>query len=477
MFEDELLQTPRASILHGGKHDPDSARNISVETNPEPTVMVSGAHINLSTETLSSTQVIKDPNVIDPQRKHIDLKERYQTLQIIGDSIEYGYSIISPEEKTAGLKFDQIQDRLASANSICLGDLHGSYQKLVETLITSGLATMPRESAKKFVTLSKDFEKLISENPYLETVIPQEPPKSAFERLMERVFKTPQKESPTVISQAKILQNDLVDVIKTMSWTGDKGQKLILIGDIIGDRGPSDTLTLTVLSHLSKEDSDRFIRIASNHDHCAATFLLNGERTMSRDESQKRALMLCDNHEELKEQYLSHLKELKLLHYDKDSQTLYSHAPITPENLESLIANLKEEGLIDGDLGYSNINQDTIEEFIEIANNFYKEAITFPFENRLPMVDPIAEQTLNNPHDGFLWKRCHYTKSDQLPLVDKGVKILVHGHDSGSGPNSPFSIDRIKSDGEIKTQVVNLDNTVRKAPGYQTEENCRLFIQ
>lgn len=446
--------------------------------------MSTNLSLQSATNTLLSSTVAKTE--VDPgdlitasaaATTQTDLKERFQTLQIIGGSLDYHYSIITPQEKTSGLRYDRIQDKIADAKTICLGDLHGSYEKLVETLISTGLATMPKESALKFVKASKELEELVSNNPYLETITPQEPPKSTFERLMERVFKTPQKESPTAIAQAKILQSDLIESLKTLRWTGAEGQKLILIGDMIGDRGVSDTLTLTVLSHLSKEDPNRLIRIASNHDHCAANFLLNGERTMNHDESQARAFKLSDNHTELRELYLNHLKELKLLHYDKSSKTLYSHAPITPENFESLIANLKEEGFIDQELGYKDINDNTIEEFIEIANQFYKEAVTFPFENGLSGFDPIAEQTLNDSKDGFFWKRCQYSNSKDLPLVNQGVETVVHGHDKSSGVDSPFAIDRRKYEGEIKTKVVNLDNTVRKSPGFENTENCRLFVQ
>jgi hypothetical protein len=475
MFKNDLPTTP-ATILDGGRHDPDRSRNMPLETNPEPTVL-SSSIINLSSEQLSNVQTTLDIDSISKSSTQRDLKERYQTLQIIGKSIDYGYSIISTEEKTSGLKFDQIQDRLESANSICIGDLHGSYQKLVETLISSGFATMPKESAEKFVSLSQKFEELITDNPYLENYSPQEAPKSAFERLMERMFKTAPKECPTAISQAKQLETELLGVVKTMRWTGDSGQKLILIGDIIGDRGISDTLTLSVLSHLSQDNSDRFIRIASNHDHCAATYLLNGERTMNRDESQQRALMITSNPSELKDLYLSHLNQLKLLHYDKNSQTLYSHAPITPGNIEALIDNLKKEELIDPDFAYEDINKDTIGAFVEIANYFYKETISFPFQNGLSMLDPVAEETFNNPDDGFLWQRCHYTESEDLPLNGQGVQTLVHGHDSGSGKDSPFSIDRKTNATQNSTKIVNLDNTVRKAPGYKTTEDCRLFIQ
>jgi hypothetical protein len=424
-----------------------------------------------STLTELSTQIAIEPETA------VDRQGQLETKKIIGESMFYGYTIISPAGKTSGLKYDQVEDRIASAKSICIGDLHGSYEKLVETLIATNLASMPKESAKRYVELSKKLETLIVTNPGLEEIKPQDPPKTSFERLMEKMFKAPPKQSLTEIEKAANLQAEIIDLLKTMKWSGPEGQKLILIGDIIGDRGVTDTITLELLSHLSAKSPDRIIRIASNHDHCAAAYLLKKDSRINHHESQLRAFQLSKDHDSLVSLYREHLAELKLMHYDSDTQTLYSHAPITPANFETLIANLKEEGFIDQELRYQDINEDTIAEFVEISNAFYREAILFPFENGLDSIDYKVEATVNDSNNGFLWRRCRYADIADIPLVHQGVKTIVHGHDSSSQANSPYSVDRAAKNSESPITIVNLDNQLRKSPEYQSPENCRLFVQ
>jgi len=403
-------------------------------------------------------------------------KEIQQTLKIVGESVPYKYSIFNSDGAVADGRYNQIQKSIADANTIALGDLHGSYQKLMETLVVTGMASMPPESARQLVKLSQRLEDLVANNPLLMEV-PVEPERGPlFERILSKIYRDEDVIPLTPLEKASQLQEDIINLIKTMSWTGKDGQSLILIGDVLADRGISDRITLELLSHISRPNPERIIRLASNHDHAGVHFLLTGKTTMHHQGSQTRAFQMTRNedYDALGELYLEHISQLKLMHLDHETKTLYTHAPVTKENIISLINNLKAEDLLDSNFSYHDISSKNISQLIDVANYFYKEAVMFPFENNLTFVDDLAEETLNNDRSGFLWSRSSHPLIENLPLYEKGVNALVHGHDHSTIQESPYSLDSAEKD--PRYSIAGLDSDVRKVPGYSGKNNCRLFI-
>jgi len=398
-------------------------------------------------------------------------EQQLKTLGVFNDSIKYNFSISTPGDKISGLLPKEAHAELLSARTVALGDIHGSYEKLVETLITSGLATMPPDKAARFVELSAEFEDFISKNPFLE-----DDPK---------IWQTAVAEGSPILSKAMLMHAELSDILKKVTWTGGSDRQLILIGDVLADRGVTDTLTLQLLSQLSKDSPDRFVRLTSNHDHCAISYLLTGDThklmqnpasRLSYAESQIRAFKLSEDREGLVNQYREHIKELKLLHYDRNSKTLYSHAPITPDQFKSLIETLKEYNYLGTGFEYENLNQETIEDFVGLANQFYQDSISTRFEYGFNEMDAHVEALVNSDPKGFVWPRTKYQTQGELPLLNGAVEIVVHGHAQSSRHASPFSIDFIndksypnfKDLAETNFAVVCLDNEVRKTPGKDT---------
>jgi len=403
-------------------------------------------------------------------------KEIRQTLKVIGEAVPYNYSIINGEGIAAEGRYNQVQKNIVNAKTIALGDLHGSYQKLLETLVVTGLASMPAEAARQYVKLSQKLEELVAKNPSLTEQPLKTEPKPLFAKILSRIYRDEDVIPLTPLEKARQLQEDIIATIKTMSWIGKKDQKLILIGDIIADRGISDRITLELLSHLTKQNPERMIRLASNHDQSGIHYLLNGQTTMNHQESQTRAFQIAnkDEYDSLGELYLEHLSQLKLMHFDPETKTLYAHAPITKKNICDLIDNLKAEDLLDMNYSYHDISSNNLSEFIDTANFFYKESVMFPFENQLSFIDDLAEKTLNDDRGGFLWSRSSHPLIENLPLYEKGANALVHGHDSSTIQKSPYSLDSI--DRDTRYSIASLDSDVRKVPGYPGKNNCRLFI-
>jgi hypothetical protein len=202
-------------------------------------------------------------------------------------------------------------------------------------------------------------------------------------------------------------------------------------------------------------------------------------------ESQIRAFKLSDNDDQLRQAYLEHIGSLKLMHYDRDSKSLYAHAPIKPENIRSLMTALKEFNYLSRDFEYEHLNQDTIEEFVELANQFYQDSVQFAFEHKLDSIDPTVEQLINADPEGFVWPRTKYQKKDELPTLGGAVEIMIHGHASNSRHASPFSIDYIDDKNspivedlsDILFSAICLDNEIRKTPGKKTpDSNSYLFV-
>lgn len=402
-------------------------------------------------------------------------REISQTLNLVGESIKYNYSILSVDGAVVSGRYEQIQKTITNTNTIALGDLHGSYQKLFETLVVTGLASMPKESAQRYLELSQQLEDLVSNNPHFDEALLEPEKKGPFKKILDKIYKPEEIVELTPLEKARQLQEEIIGTIKTMSWTGKEEQKLILIGDVIADRGISDRITLELLSHVSKQTPERIIRLASNHDQAGLHFLLTGETSINHQESQTRAFQLTkrEDYDALGELYLEHLSQLKLMHFEPETKTLYTHAPITKDNILALIDNLKTENLLDINFSYHDISSENILEFVEAANLFYKEVVTFPIKNGLNVIDDIADKTLNDDQRGFLWSRSNLPAIEELPLYTKGVNILVHGHDSSSIQGSPYSVDQSKDSG---FGIACLDGDVRKLPGYQGKDNCRLFI-
>jgi hypothetical protein len=263
------------------------------------------------------------------------------------------------------------------------------------------------------------------------------------------------------------VHNELVELLPSIKWIGGD-RKLILIGDVLSDRGPCDLLTLKIIEHLTKDrHDDRFIRLASNHDHNVVPWLAGGKTQISSDQSCSldRAEMLAayinqkdENRQELtklRELYKDYLNQSKLLHYDPATKTLYTHAAVTNKNLDKLVKVLKET---DSSIPKRSKIQDgeAISAFVNKANKYYTKYVNKWIEQKYNENPGFENVLAGDPKKAFLWNRSALSSRGELPLKGQGVSRLVHGHDSRSkrssyGTNSSSSY-----------HIVNLDQDIRK---------------
>ncbi|MFN7834346.1 MAG: hypothetical protein ACK5NY_00925 [Burkholderiaceae bacterium] len=433
-------------------------------------------------------------------------------LSVPGMDIPYKFSCLSRTGCTD----------LRTAKTLALGDLHGSCYKLVETLLAAKLIYMPEEDAKRFAELMKDERNNLPNN-LIEFII------HSTEAEREK-HKT---DFSQVLREISNLVSELRRAISRIKWIGGDRQ-LVLIGDVLGDRGLSDQITLEILEKLTGDTLGRIVRIASNHDHDVIEPLLNGkiERAFGEERltevfgtlgpgqavSLWVALKLTETdmeaREELVQRYKDYLSNSKLMHYDPDTSTLYTHAPIDSEHIKSLInlinnkntknlendknqsdkknngrpwysfkgrRSVKNEGIpVNSELNiikYDELDRETLPGFVDKANKLYRDYIIDCFKNST-VGDEVEKFLAGDQNKSFFWKR-HFEldengsfvldagrnpifveyEENELPFKEMGVKTLVHGHDDGT-KSSGF---HLKSGTDEDTYaIVNLDQDIRK---------------
>jgi hypothetical protein len=143
------------------------------------------------------------------------------------------------------------------------------------------------------------------------------------------------------------------------------------------------------------------------------------------------------------------------MHYDPDKKILYTHAPVSEDEIKALIREMNKKG---ANILFESITDSKgISRFVEQANAFYaayveRVANTKTLENDIEgmLCGPLGTT-------GFLWTR-NNGSSFSLPFKNKGVELLVHGHTKGISPHT-----------------VNLDQNIRKGFENPSRKSNPLF--
>ncbi len=238
----------------------------------------------------------------------------------------------------------------------------------------------------------------------------------------------------------------------------DDGRGIHVIGDIVGDRGHNDMLTLLLLDHCKDKIKSR---VFSNHDLAAieayqralydSTIYIAIEGNGQID-SASRAFELAQSTvanpavtlSELRDLYDKHFKQLKLIHYDEQTETLSLHQAFKPEKVPQILA-----AYIADDTEQNNIavalktgDKQAYIQVVDLLNQGFQKSMT---EKWLKGDNANIKEQL---HD-FYHEIWHNKKGDSRrnfanqALVEDGdfpfynpktVKNIVFGH---SGANEP----------------------------------------
>lgn len=398
--------------------------------------------------------------------------------------VSYAVHIAGETVKAKRIGTDDLAARLPDARMIALGDLHGCYEKLVDTLLATGLAHFESgEDLLRYRQMSLELRRLVLKAPF----------KAIDENYQYRPGRTEEEKALETETIRKIQAQirSLQSLLRRLKWREGAGNirppKLLLIGDVTADRGIADVLTLGLLLRFNNlenlrfkqvEDLDenaRIITIAGNHDHEAFRYIANrnlheidpvqrGSLFRSRMMLAKGPFMQIDEDDKrvevLHEDYRLYLSQLKLMHYDSAAKTLFAHAPITVDNIEALIGRIKAREKTQAkkplaDLGvncYEDIKEGNLAGFVNAANSYYRNYV------RGGKLNDDDEDVLYNGKKAFLKIRpAESGKQSDPPFMKLGVQVLVHGHFE----RPPVTVSDDYRMISLDTKVKQLDGTIR----------------
>lgn len=241
------------------------------------------------------------------------------------------------------IPYIEATEALKNADNVYLGDLHGSWNKLLAHLTAMEAVQMPAETAAEFVEIHKKMNELNIEN--VRVLIPNGG--GAYHEYQAYAKEDEQK--------AVALLNRFKQALATVEVINDK-RGIHLIGDLLGDRGQNDYFTLLLLEAFQAKIKSA---VLSNHDWDALhayrnqlegklpgltplNFKSPGRTTKPQVQSATLAFQLANANnsmDELLTLYKKHFKRLEFMHYDSDTKTLSMHQAFNPKRQGDIIAN------------------------------------------------------------------------------------------------------------------------------------------
>lgn len=313
--------------------------------------------------------------------------------------------------------------QLRKSRRVVMGDLHGSWEKLLETLAMAGMVTMTPDQARGFYRISQKFQQLVRED-------------VRFEK-------------PESLAKARALFDSYEHLVGKVRWSGG-GRQMVLTGDTTLDRGQSDLFTLTLMSRLFQDAQRQGCHeplkiVFSNHDHWALSLynkyylghrsthegfkdparldtMLAGWYRNYKLVAQDPALM-----DRMKRLYETHFQRQVLMAYDPQTRTLVTHGSVDRQLYTQMMKALNltheaERAEVRGGNPWAlqqvlhKANLKTTAQFITPVLNPKK-----PFEE--------AQALLETPAlEAFVEARKEPARTGGFPLPTSLLAFQVHGH-------------------------------------------------
>jgi|GEM_PF-4859456 len=267
---------------------------------------------------------------------------------------------------------------------------------------------------------------------------------------------------------------ELID--KYFKYTGGS-KTFIHLGDLFADRGVCDEIMLALLNAIKKQAGEELIILASNH----GTFLEDLGYEYHGDDDYKdaeyymqtrsaRVGLVCNP------DYIRKLGEFlenntQLFHFDKRTNTFFTHCPITRTNLEEfvrkanqVIENPGQYGLDRNKFNFrpleipQNNDPEEISKFVEHANQYYKAVMSWFFEGCQDFKGFDSKRGTLPVQSLIAVVGTEIRFSDYGVRLDKDKKpfnvTMVHGHEGTGFYN------------KIDNEVYNLNGTGGKSPAF-----------
>lgn len=381
-----------------------------------------------------------------------------------------GCVVYSPnQESVSGDYTDRaVRTELSEARLVAMGDAHGSAYKIMETVVQSGLATLSPADAKKFCSLYAGLsESLKNAVEILKNQRTENTDEAAD--ILKDLFKADDTElTDQYVSESrkKILayreffikqKKQIIDLVKEVKWTGGE-RELVLLGDLIFDRGLCDDITLALVAELrtkAEAAGGRVEIMASNHD-------LEGffQESAGWDLSHLTSRMN-------KKVYEDYCRQLKLCHFDEEKKVFFTHAMWSNDvdayellgdsehiSIKNKFYSAKNFPLLDVMREYFNFTAETPPVVVvDKLNEWFQINVVDKFFR-------VPSAVINN--DDFkmikilVWARGGVTSVDDF-MFKNNETSYVHGHDDATKKSLWHGYTGIDS-----PKVFNLDNFNRK---------------
>jgi hypothetical protein len=330
-----------------------------------------------------------------------------------GDSVE-ALTRASQQEPTP---YRQAVAPLRQAQKLALGDIHASWQTLLETMIAAGMVSVPLESMKALYATGSVLDSLAAK---------------------DRFF-----DSPASRQKALTLFQTFKAHLPRVTWTGGDRQ-LVLVGDVTADRGPADLFTLMLMDRLRRqkaEGSPPFEVTFSNHDARALKWFQADyhkdeplhDRFMHDDALRKRhwgsyirTLRMVMEDPSLKplvmRLYRQHFQHLSLCQWFNEERVLVLHAPTTRPLSDAVLSALRRP--VDTSFSKEAVMAGQLSESFHQLNGAFTSRWMAPklqdgTKDFVSMQDPILE---------FVKERANPARMASFPFTNHHLRYLVHGH-------------------------------------------------
>lgn len=164
-------------------------------------------------------------------------------------------------------------------------------------------------------------------------------------------------------------------LVDDIIWTGDDQFSLLMLGDVLGDRGASDYLTMSLIENIQNQakiigNPDPIRIIASNHD--LGVIGVNPGIGRYANNSSYGTAHIFHEADELEKMYKNYFEQMKLFEYNLKTKSLFTHAKMSEEvNDQKTFDNKLNIQYLKIILGYNPEQSVTdVQEFVDRANEF-----------------------------------------------------------------------------------------------------------
>jgi hypothetical protein len=351
------------------------------------------------------------------------------------------FTLHAPSQTQYNMDINAAHPALQTAKRVVEGDLHANTRKLLELLFLSDLVTgVTPQQIKKLFTIATEAEW----------------DKSVF---------------LTGVEPWNARVEDYKTTLTGLSWK-DPNRQLVLIGDVISDRGADDRLTISLIEKLFESAQGNLVILAGNHD--LNPVMDDSHKIMPHQAKSELPGNMADE-VAMKTMVQQYLSKTVLFHYLPEHKAFMSHAPLRADDMDSLIRVMNQRNLLPPNIKSSyNIQESDIQPFVESVNQFYQDTLKEYYTQPKAFKTQEAMELFRS----LVWVRSNLHSKEEFPFRHIPKLKLIHGHDSDSKKASPYSREvkaALDPEASFSHSVVNLDNKYGKSPDNNSYERP-LFI-